>query len=267
MATVQCWTGAQTTALRQAMRLSIRAFAAHLGVDARTVNKWEARGATITLLPDNQALMDTALRRASEEVKTRFTQAADSSTPELRTLAPSAALNDGNESSHPLTELTGLLLAHLAATSAGTTGPTDQETHAHQLADYLVTWAAAVNRRGLLYLLPGIAGGYPLVTRTASETTTPGLDVHPVEHFQQMRKVLVDNDNTFGARTVVLLVQEQINILQRLRQSCQGADRQELLHVQTQFAELCGWLHQDSGDYHAAAYWSGRALEWAHMCG
>ncbi|MGH3427762.1 MAG: hypothetical protein ACRDQZ_09380, partial [Mycobacteriales bacterium] len=89
----------------------------------------------------------------------------------------------------------------------------------------------------------------------------------PVEHFQQMRKVLVDNDNTFGARTVVLLVQEQINILQRLRQSCQGADRQELLHVQTQFAELCGWLHQDSGDYHAAAYWSGRALEWAHMCG
>ncbi|MGH3838642.1 MAG: helix-turn-helix domain-containing protein [Pseudonocardiaceae bacterium] len=75
MATVQCWTGAETKALRQAMRLSIRAFAAHLGVDARTVNKWEARGATITLLPDTQALMDTALSRVPEEVKTRFTQA------------------------------------------------------------------------------------------------------------------------------------------------------------------------------------------------
>ncbi|MGH3852622.1 MAG: helix-turn-helix domain-containing protein [Pseudonocardiaceae bacterium] len=266
MATVQRWTGAQTTALRQAMRLSIRAFAAHLGVDARTVNKWEARGATITLLPDNQALMDTALRRASEEVKTRFTQAADSSTPELRTLAPSAALNDVNESSHPLTELAGLLLAHLAATSAGTAGPTDQETHAHQLADYLATWAANVNRRGLLYLLPGIAGGYPVVTRTGSETTTPGLDVHPVEHFQQMRKVLMDNDNMFGARSVVLSVQEQISTLQRLRQDYRGVDRQKLLHVQTQFADLCGWLYQDSGDYHAAAYWLGRALELAHMC-
>ena len=75
MATVQCWTGTQTKALRQAMRLSIRAFAAHLGIDARTVNKWEARGSTITLRPDTQALMDTALDRAPEDVKARFTQA------------------------------------------------------------------------------------------------------------------------------------------------------------------------------------------------
>ena len=45
MATVQRWTGAETKALRQAMRLSsVRSFAAHLGVDARTMNKWEARG-------------------------------------------------------------------------------------------------------------------------------------------------------------------------------------------------------------------------------
>jgi hypothetical protein len=64
MATVARWTGAETKALRQAMRLSSRAFAAHLGVDARTVNKREARGSTITLLPDNQALLDTALSRA-----------------------------------------------------------------------------------------------------------------------------------------------------------------------------------------------------------
>lgn len=74
MATVQCWTGAETKALRQAMRLSIRAFAAHLGIDARTINKWEARHTTIILRPHTQALMDTALARAPEEVKTRFTQ-------------------------------------------------------------------------------------------------------------------------------------------------------------------------------------------------
>jgi transcriptional regulator with XRE-family HTH domain len=78
MTTVQHWTGAQTKALRQAMRLSIRAFAAHLGVDTRTVNKWEARGNTITLLPDNQALLDTALARAPEDAKTRFTQTLNS---------------------------------------------------------------------------------------------------------------------------------------------------------------------------------------------
>ncbi|HEY3894696.1 MAG TPA: hypothetical protein VGL88_04935 [Pseudonocardiaceae bacterium] len=79
MATVARWTGAETKVLRQAMRLSIRAFATHLGVDARTVNKWEARGNTITLLPDTQALLDTALDRAHDDVKTRFTQTADNS--------------------------------------------------------------------------------------------------------------------------------------------------------------------------------------------
>jgi transcriptional regulator with XRE-family HTH domain len=78
MATVQRWTGAETTALRQAMRLSIRAFAAHLGVDARTVNKWEARGNAITLLPDTQAVLDTALDRAPDHVQTRFAQTLDS---------------------------------------------------------------------------------------------------------------------------------------------------------------------------------------------
>jgi transcriptional regulator with XRE-family HTH domain len=78
MATVQRWTGAETKALRQAMRLSIRAFAAHLGVDARTVNKWEARDNAITLLPDTQALLDTALERAPDHVQTRFAQTLDS---------------------------------------------------------------------------------------------------------------------------------------------------------------------------------------------
>ncbi len=78
MVSVQCWTGAETKALRQAMRLSIRAFAAYLGIDARTVNKWEARHTTITLRPHTQALMDTALARAPEEVRTRFGQTVSS---------------------------------------------------------------------------------------------------------------------------------------------------------------------------------------------
>jgi transcriptional regulator with XRE-family HTH domain len=78
MVSVQCWTGAETKALRQALRLSIRAFAAYLGIDARTVNKWEARHTTITLRPHTQALMDTALARAPDEVKTRFSHTVSS---------------------------------------------------------------------------------------------------------------------------------------------------------------------------------------------
>lgn len=74
MATVERWTGAETQALRQAMRLSLRDFAAHLGVAIRTVSKWEARGASIQLRPDSEGILDTALSRTSDEVKTRFYQ-------------------------------------------------------------------------------------------------------------------------------------------------------------------------------------------------
>lgn len=80
MAIVATWTGAETKALRQAMRLSVRNFAAHLGVDARAVTKWESRGATITLLLETQAIMDTALSQVSDEVQARFTDILNAST-------------------------------------------------------------------------------------------------------------------------------------------------------------------------------------------
>jgi DNA-binding transcriptional regulator YiaG len=89
MATVQQWTGAEATILRQAMRLSVRAFAARLGVDARTVNKWEARGRDITPLPDTQSILDTALSQANEEAQARFAQATGQpQRTEARLIAP-----------------------------------------------------------------------------------------------------------------------------------------------------------------------------------
>jgi len=72
MATVRRWSGHEARALRAALRMTIRAFAEHLGVAARTVSKWEQFGAAITLLPDSQAILDTALGRAEDEAKLRF---------------------------------------------------------------------------------------------------------------------------------------------------------------------------------------------------
>jgi DNA-binding transcriptional regulator YiaG len=48
MTTVGRWTGREAKLLREALRLSVRDFAAHLGVGVRTVNKWDARLADIT---------------------------------------------------------------------------------------------------------------------------------------------------------------------------------------------------------------------------
>ena len=65
----QRWSGPEIRMLRQALRLSVRAFAENLGVSARMVSKWEA-GATPR--PFNQAALDTALARAGYDVRNRF---------------------------------------------------------------------------------------------------------------------------------------------------------------------------------------------------
>ncbi|WP_405094606.1 helix-turn-helix domain-containing protein [Micromonospora sp. NBC_01412] len=72
MTTVQRWTGRETRALRHALRMSIRDFAAHLGVAERTVSKWEAGQETVCPRPEMQAALDTALGRASHKAVARF---------------------------------------------------------------------------------------------------------------------------------------------------------------------------------------------------
>ncbi|MCA1673940.1 MAG: hypothetical protein LC799_17645, partial [Actinobacteria bacterium] len=69
MTIVGRWTGREAKLLREALRLSVRGFAAYLGVAVRTVNEWEARLADITPLPHMQEVLDTALARASDEAK------------------------------------------------------------------------------------------------------------------------------------------------------------------------------------------------------
>lgn len=72
MTTVRRWTGHEASVLRRALRMSIRGFAAHLGVAARTVSKWEEHGTTTSPLPDTQAILDEALSRADNDAKRRF---------------------------------------------------------------------------------------------------------------------------------------------------------------------------------------------------
>jgi len=69
---VQQWTGREASALRAALRMSMRAFAEHLGVALRTVAKWESLGAETQPRPDTQAILDTALARADAAAHARF---------------------------------------------------------------------------------------------------------------------------------------------------------------------------------------------------
>jgi len=66
------WTGQEASALRQALRLTVRDFAEHLGVAERTVAKWEAGGSAMVPVLVMQAALDTVLERASDQAKGRF---------------------------------------------------------------------------------------------------------------------------------------------------------------------------------------------------
>jgi DNA-binding transcriptional regulator YiaG/tetratricopeptide (TPR) repeat protein len=70
--TVQLWSGREARLLREAMRLSLRDFAAHLGINERVLSKWEAGGDTVHPRPGNQQVLDVALAKADASVQQRF---------------------------------------------------------------------------------------------------------------------------------------------------------------------------------------------------
>lgn len=71
MDVVTAWTGALAHQLRHAMRMSAEEFAALLDVAPRSVATWDARPEAEPALRTQQ-LLDTALERASDTVKARF---------------------------------------------------------------------------------------------------------------------------------------------------------------------------------------------------
>lgn len=74
---VRHWSGKEARALRDAKRMSIREFAAHLGVHERLVSKWEAGGDRVHPRPVNQAALDTSLARSDDVVRARFAALID----------------------------------------------------------------------------------------------------------------------------------------------------------------------------------------------
>ncbi|WP_433328239.1 helix-turn-helix domain-containing protein [Spirillospora sp. CA-294931] len=132
-----------------------------------------------------------------------------------------------------------------------------------------ITWMS-VPRRAFLIGGMGVAGaamvGASESGAAASPRSAPVVDGSQVAHFKHMRRVLMDSDNLFGPRRVITTLEQQLRQMQYLRQNGRGSTdhHNELVSIQTQFADLCGWLHQDSGHFREAQFWLDRALEWAH---
>ncbi len=66
------WTGREAAALRLAWRMSVRAYAAHLGVSAATVSNWHSRAEHARLYTETQQMLDVDLAQAPADVQERF---------------------------------------------------------------------------------------------------------------------------------------------------------------------------------------------------
>lgn len=75
--------------------------------------------------------------------------------------------------------------------------------------------------------------------------------------------VLVRADNLFGPVHVLRLVHQQIELIELLLRGARDDIRASLLSLGARYAESAAWLHEDADD-HRAAFWTSRALEWAH---
>jgi tetratricopeptide (TPR) repeat protein/DNA-binding XRE family transcriptional regulator len=129
-----------------------------------------------------------------------------------------------------------------------------------------------VDRRALLVAM-GTIGGALLAgdtsgverERLAGVMRAPErVDVEIVAYLQRVLEEHIVVDKRLGPRQLIGVVTAQIGFIEALRKSARGAVRNQLLIVGARYAEFAGWLYQDAGNAQAAAYWTDRAMEWAH---
>lgn len=114
----------------------------------------------------------------------------------------------------------------------------------------------AISRRIFLQSLYGL-GAQPVAVAQSADAA----ERDPVGYFSALRGVLADSDNAVGPGRVLAVAKESVVLKRAARLAARGSAAIELAHIETQFIDLVGWLHQDSGDFLAAGYWLDRALE------
>ena len=123
-------------------------------------------------------------------------------------------------------------------------------------------------RYELLYRSLGFGGAAaPALDALFSQLVAYLADTRPAERFQIALRTLRDTDNLFGPRDVIPLAMRQLAVMRDLSAALRGRDNRELMLPQIQFADLLGWLYQDTCDFDAALHWLDRALEWARVLG
>jgi DNA-binding XRE family transcriptional regulator len=114
-----------------------------------------------------------------------------------------------------------------------------------------------VSRRALLELAAGLTT-VPVVTGTG-ESRQRAVDPAVVDHFAELRALLVQADDRLGGLTILSTVEQQIALIAALRRQARGHLRDRLLSTEARWSEFAGWLSDDLGDRAAGDRWLDRA--------
>lgn len=134
----------------------------------------------------------------------------------------------------------------------------------------------ALSRRQFAQLLAAgaLTSAVPAVRGTGDSAQALGavsdpahVDGEVLGYFQRVLGEYYKADKMLGPRRLTGPVLAQIDVLDDLRRGVRPPFTDPLLKTLAQYAEMAGWLLQDSGDLDAAASWSRRAGEWAQCAG
>ncbi|MGH3931463.1 MAG: helix-turn-helix domain-containing protein [Pseudonocardiaceae bacterium] len=255
--------GAELRALRTTRRLSLAELGQRLHCDPSYLAKIERAERPIPTILAHSC--DQALE--ADGALVRLHALAEATTDQTTTAAQTPA--------HVVSDNTHVANQTGNLTSGATTFPAAPDTD-----DEIIVPARTSDGRVIYVSVPRRIFLHGLGSAAVSLTATSGIaipgtqrlasfrapgDIHPVEHFQQLRQVLRDNDRLFGPHRVIPVVREQIAIIQHLRSNWRGADQRELVRVQAQYSEFCGWLYRDAGEHQLAESWTDRALGLSHL--
>ncbi len=67
-------------------------------------------------------------------------------------------------------------------------------------------------------------------------------------------------DNLAGPHSLLPIVTQQVQFIERLEETSRGRTRTRLRAARARFAEFLGWLHQDAGHLDAAVEWTAHAV-------
>jgi DNA-binding transcriptional regulator YiaG len=237
---IQKWTGREARALREAMRMSVRDFAARLGISARAVSKWEAGGEATVPRPDSQAMLDTTLETLSPSMRGRFE------------LLLGIGINK-------VGELKDLTAQEAASQNAEGSAPNDSPNSA------------------LMEFIPGARA--PLCSVDAVEDTSDVLSrvqklhrgtVHPevIRQLQATTRRVVTHYETQRHAVLVPILLKQRAFVEHILSECRHpAQQQELYRIAGATSGVLGYVAVGRGDFPVARAYCLEAFQLGDFAG